>query len=57
MTDHDSRPAARDPHPKRPYQAPRIISREPLEAIAGACTPISEGGTGKDGPSCQTPGS
>ncbi len=25
--------------PKRPYEAPRILSREPLEAVAAVCSP------------------
>lgn len=24
---------------KRPYEAPRVLSREPLEAVAAVCTP------------------
>lgn len=25
--------------PKRPYEPPRILSREPLEAVAAVCAP------------------
>ncbi len=25
--------------PKRPYEPPRILSREPLEAVAAVCSP------------------
>lgn len=51
-------PPSAPPHRgKRTYVAPRIVSREPLEAIAGACTPATEGGTGKADPTCGTPGS
>ena len=31
------RPEATTP-PRAPYEAPRILSREPLEALAAACT-------------------
>ena len=37
-------PAAEDPTPgevrrKRPYEPPRILHREPLEAMASVCAP------------------
>ena len=27
------------PGPRRPYRAPRILSREPLESVAAVCAP------------------
>ena len=37
MTDeHATKPA---PPKKKPYDPPRILSREPLEMTAGVCTP------------------
>jgi hypothetical protein len=30
---------AADPLPKRPWMRPRILSREPLEAVAAVCAP------------------
>lgn len=40
-----------DGEPKRrPYQAPRILSREPLEAIAGFCAKVTPGTCGTMGP-------
>lgn len=40
-----SRPekAIGEPPPKKPYQAPRIVSRSALEAIAVACSPQPPG--------------
>ncbi len=35
---HDEDGAAPRPGP-RPYEAPRVLSREPLEAVAAACAP------------------
>ena len=43
---------------KRPYTAPRMLSAEPLEAVAAVCNPNTVGGPGKDVPfPCATPGS
>jgi hypothetical protein len=46
MADHASKPAAgaagiadsRDAQRRKPYERPRILSREPLEAMAATCT-------------------
>jgi hypothetical protein len=27
------------PEPRKPYEPPRIVSREPLEAMAAVCSP------------------
>jgi hypothetical protein len=35
----DTRDTTKPTGEKRPYDAPRILSREPLEAVAAACTP------------------
>lgn len=35
----ESDDAAAGPRPKRPYERPRILSREPLEAVAAVCAP------------------
>lgn len=42
--------ASQTPPLKRRYEAPRIISTEPLEVAAGLCTGV--GGYGKGPPSC-----
>ena len=43
---------------KRPYTAPRMLSAEPLEAVAAVCDPNTPGGPGKDVPfPCATLGS
>ncbi|HEX4495841.1 MAG TPA: hypothetical protein VIE43_09255 [Thermoanaerobaculia bacterium] len=31
--------ATADPRPRRPWVRPRILSREPLEAVAAVCAP------------------
>jgi hypothetical protein len=41
---------------KRPYEAPQILSEEPLEAVAATCLPAT-GGFGKSGPLCIRHGS
>lgn len=56
MTDKRSPTATEDTHQtraegKRPYQAPRILSAEPLEAAAATCDPQ----TGAFGKSIPTP--
>ena len=33
---HDATPATEG---KKPYEAPRVLSREPLEAVAAVCSP------------------
>lgn len=40
------------PVAKKPYEAPRILSREPLEAVAAVCSPPgkSNPGTCPSGP-------
>jgi hypothetical protein len=35
---------------RRPYQPPRILSREPLESIAGFCGKATFGACGELGP-------
>ncbi len=35
---------------RRPYQPPRILSREPLESIAGFCAKATHGACGGLGP-------
>lgn len=44
---------------KRPWQRPRVLFREPLEAVAVACVPtVEEGGPGKpDTIQCISPSS
>jgi hypothetical protein len=43
---HDREPPANPPTGeegapgRRPYEPPRILSREPLEAVAALCTPV-----------------
>lgn len=39
MSERDGKPEP----PKRPYDPPRILSREPLEAVAAVCTPAPPG--------------
>lgn len=41
METPDSPPETR--RPKRPYEPPRILFHEPLEALAVACTPSPPG--------------
>lgn len=36
--------------PRKPYEAPRIVSLEPLEAIAGFCSKINPGVCGSPQP-------
>lgn len=56
MTDHPrtDHPAAaglpKANQPRKPYTAPKMLSVEPLEAVAAACD--STGGFGKSVPSC-----
>lgn len=54
----DNRQAAEKPEQpaKRPYEAPQILSEEPLEAVAATCNPPT-GGFGKTGPICIRHGS
>jgi len=35
----DTRDAEKPEGAKRPYEAPRVLSREPLEAVAAVCAP------------------
>jgi hypothetical protein len=35
----ETRDDTKGPAPKRPYDAPRVLSREPLEAVAAVCAP------------------
>jgi len=42
--------------PRLPYEAPRILSVEPLEAVAATCDPPT-GPFGKEVPRCGTLGS
>ncbi len=37
---------ARKPVEKKPYEPPRILTREPLEAMAAVCTPVPPGKAG-----------
>jgi hypothetical protein len=39
MGETDGKPAAPIPEGKKPYEAPRILSREPLEGVAAVCSP------------------
>ena len=41
----DDKPAASAP-PKKPYEPPRIVSREPLEAVAAVCSPPGKANPG-----------
>jgi hypothetical protein len=49
------------PVERRPYSAPKVLSAEPLEAVAAVCTPDTLNGLGKtlqaDGGICGTLGS
>jgi hypothetical protein len=39
---------------KKPYKSPRVLFREPLEALAAVCTPPPVGvGKAPGGPLCQ----
>lgn len=38
MEPNDSAPAAERP-PRKPYEAPKVVSREVLEAMAAICAP------------------
>lgn len=46
MNQQDKQQSAQPATPKKPYVAPEIISREPLEAMAVICS----GGTAKANP-------
>ncbi len=46
MTVRQSKPANEPMERRKPYQSPRILSREPLEAMANIC----RGGTAKANP-------
>lgn len=35
----DTRDTTKPAADKRPYEAPRVLSREPLEAVAAVCSP------------------
>jgi hypothetical protein len=39
MPEHKSRPENEEPVARKPYSPPRILSREPLEAMAAICSP------------------
>jgi len=40
VTSNSQTPAGKaSARPKRPWQRPRILSREPLEAVAAVCAP------------------
>ena len=39
MSEHQSRPENEEPVGRKPYSPPRILSREPLEAMAAICSP------------------
>ena len=41
----DDKPAS-SPTPKKPYEPPRIVSREPLEAVAAVCSPPGKANPG-----------
>ena len=51
MTEHSSDPVASQPRdapgdrarPKKPYEAPRVVSHSALEVITGACSPQPPG--------------
>jgi hypothetical protein len=44
----DAVPHAQDAAPRRPYQRPRILERQPIEAVAAVCTVPG----GKNDPTC-----
>lgn len=48
--DGTAKPAEDDEVKRRPYQAPRILSRERLESIAGFCGKATAGACGNLGP-------
>jgi len=58
MTRHkdDTAADAVDESPRLPYEAPRILSVAPLEAVAAVCSPPT-GPFGKTLPPCSTLGS
>lgn len=39
MVEEDPRPMSEEKKKRKPYKAPRIVSREPLEAMAAICSP------------------
>ena len=39
MVEHQPRPENDGPAVRKPYSPPRILSREPLEAMAAICRP------------------
>lgn len=39
MVEHQPRPENDGPTGRKPYSPPRILSREPLEAMAAICRP------------------
>jgi hypothetical protein len=39
MQSGPSKPQTRAAHARRPWERPRILSREPLEAVAAVCAP------------------
>jgi hypothetical protein len=41
----DDKPAP-SPPAKKPYEPPRIVSREPLEAVAAVCSPPGKANPG-----------
>lgn len=51
MTEHSRNPVGEEPRgapdvrarPKKPYEAPRVVSHSALEVITGACTPQPPG--------------
>jgi hypothetical protein len=44
MTSEQSSPEPKDT--RKPYEKPRVLYREPLEAVAAACTPAPPGKSG-----------
>ena len=52
MVDEDQGPEQEHPMGgKKPYERPRIVSKEPLEAVAGVCVRMDAGMCGTFAPS------
>ena len=39
MSEHPAEAASKQKKSRKPYEPPRIVSREPLEAMAAVCSP------------------
>lgn len=44
--DSKDQPSGAAPEGKKPYDPPRIVSREPLEAVAAVCSPPGKANPG-----------